>query len=65
MNPLITEAREKGFVYRAVCQTKGDVRVMTSGRIVDYNGNLLVMCQYPFFIRWRGEWVAEVMKKNK
>lgn len=65
MNPLITEAREKGFVYGAVCETNGDMRVLTSGRIIEQNGNLLVMCQSPFFIRFRGKWVAEVLKKKK
>jgi hypothetical protein len=65
MNTLISEARKKGFTRGAVCQIKGDVRVMTTGRIVDYNGNLMVMAQHPFFIRFRGEWCAEVLKKNK
>ena len=62
---LIADARSKGFIRGAACITHQGLRIMTSGRIKEYeNGNLQVMCQSPFFIRWRGGWVAEVMKKN-
>lgn len=62
-NPLIAEARRRGFKRGAFCETFAGVRTMQSDRLQLENGNILAMGNSPFFLRFKGKWVAEVITK--
>jgi len=57
----IQDARNRGFVRGAKVEFHGDLRVMSSSRIKEIDGNLLAMHNYPFFIYFRGRWCAKVL----
>ena len=63
---IIAEVRARGFVRGVCCKTYNGIRVMVSNRLIDYgDGNILAGGPYPFFIRFKGKWVAEVITKSK
>lgn len=64
---LITEARLKGFRKDAWVQVLGqsEIRKMTSNRLNISGDNILTTGRSPFFIRYKGRWIAEVLHKSK
>lgn len=63
--PLISEAREKGFKKDTWVKVIGqrDLRKITHNRLNIEGDNILTTGPSPFFIRFRGRWIAEVMSK--
>ena len=60
----IQDARDKGFIRGAAIEVSGVFRIFKSGRIEKKGENLLAMGQSPFFIFYKGEWVARVINQN-
>jgi len=62
----IAEARKKGFVKGAKISSYNDLRIMTNHKLIEYdNGNIITTGSHPFWIRFRGKWVAEVLNSKK
>jgi len=64
-NPLIAEARKKGFKKNVWVQVPGnDLRKITRN-ILEVKGenNVMTTGPNPFFLMFRGKWVAEVTTK--
>lgn len=63
-NPLIAEARSRGFKKDVWVQVPGkDLRKITRN-ILDVKGdNVMTTGPHPFFLMFRGRWVAEVTSK--
>ena len=60
----IAEARKMGFGIGVDCAVHGGVRTMQSDRMLQQGDNVLAMGSHPFFLRYKGEWVAEVKKRK-
>lgn len=56
------EARALGYVRGVRIEIGGDIRTMTSGRIIETNGNLLAMGSNPFWIYFRNHWTGRILK---
>ena len=63
---LISEAREKGFKKNAWVQVLGqtELRKMTKNTLNVCGDNILTTGISPFFIRYKGQWIAEVISKS-
>ena len=62
----ILEARKRGFVRGVAVEVFGQFRIMTSNRIVQIGDNLMAMGNSPFWLFYKNEWVAKIIKtKNE
>ena len=63
IDPMILEARTKGFLIGARVMYQNQIRTMTSNRLdIDSKGNIFTGGAHPFFIFFMGKWKAKVIK---
>ena len=63
---LISEAREKGFKKNAWVQVLGqtELRKITKNTLKVCGDNILTTGISPFFIRFKGQWTAVVLRRG-